>query len=38
MDFIEQLQLWEKGELLQAKVMIVMGIVALATFIAILLE
>ncbi len=35
MDFIQQLQLWEKGELLQGKIMIDLGILFLIGFIAI---
>ena len=36
MDFIQQLQLWEKGELLQGKIMIGIGILLLIGCIAIL--
>ena len=35
MDFIQQLQLWERGELLQGKIMIGIGILFLIGFIAI---
>ncbi len=35
MDFIQQLQIWEKAELLQAKIMIGIGVVALFAFIGI---
>jgi len=36
MDFVQQLQLWEKGELLQGKLMIVVGVLFLVAFIFIL--
>lgn len=35
MDFIQQLQLWEKGELLQGKIMIGIGVLVLIAFISI---
>lgn len=35
MDFIQQLQLWEKGELLQGKIMIGLGVIFLIGLIAI---
>ncbi len=36
MDFIQQLQLWERGELLQGKIMIGFGVISLIGFIAII--
>ena len=36
MDFIQQIQLWAKGELLQGKIMIGLGVVFLIGFIAII--